>query len=353
MVKITTSVIITGLLIVSILAPVMASGGKAVYGMLYLVDNDTVITPDTNSDILVRLEKPDGSLIAETYVCDPDNGSNYLLAFSSDYSGIGYFNISMNGEWYHPYDNKSIIIDNSWIGKRVNLHIDISKEEEESTGGSSNSHSGLGGGGVDSSSENLPPIAVIEVNRTIVLVDQPILFNGSHSTDDHGIVNYTWNFGDGTKDYGAIVTHSFSEPGRYNVILIVKDGEGLSDDDTVAITVTERGNYPPENLVVDGPTNGDKNTSYTYTATATDPDGDSIKYYFDWGDETTSESTMQPSGVSFEISHSWDKPGVYTVKVYAEDRFGAKSSTVTFTMTIDAHPAVSYTHLTLPTNREV
>jgi LPXTG-motif cell wall-anchored protein len=64
-----------------------------------------------------------------------------------------------------------------------------------------------------------------------------------------------------------------------------------------------------------------------------------IRYVFDFDDGTgLIESDYKNSGTSFEISHSFSSAGVYTVSVYARDTYGAKSSTVTLDVHIDAVP---------------
>ncbi|HEC89657.1 MAG TPA: PKD domain-containing protein [Thermoplasmatales archaeon] len=332
-----TVTLLIGLLITSIftITPVLAGGGKTVYGMLYVDDN--IASPG----IIIRLEKIDGELIDETQVCEEDNGSNYLLVFSSDYEGeTGYFNISIDGTWYTPEDNTSIYI-GSWTGKRVDLHVDTSSEESGGnggTGGTGGSEGGTGGGTGGGTSENKPPIAIADANKTYVAVGESILFDGSHSVDDNGIVNYTWDFKDGYIGYGVTVIHSFTQDGKYDVVLTVRDAEGLTDTDTVEIQVTISGNYPPENLNVLGPTAGDKDVFYSYNISASDPDGDSIRYIIDWGDGSSDTSSLMPSGLTFTISHNWSPAGLFTVTVYAEDEHGARSNSVTFTMSISVQP---------------
>lgn len=53
-------------------------------------------------------------------------------------------------------------------------------------------------------------------------------FDASGSTDDHGIVSYAWNFGDGSAPVtttSAIVTYSYPR-GTYTITLVVTDGAG-------------------------------------------------------------------------------------------------------------------------------
>ncbi len=80
-------------------------------------------------------------------------------------------------------------------------------------------------------------------------------------------------------------------------------------------------NTPPEPT---GPDFGDPNKKYTYTISTIDPNGDNIRYLFDWGDGTQTWSAFVPSGVNVSKSHSWDS-GTYNIRVLAEDTYGARS----------------------------
>jgi len=108
---------------------------------------------------------------------------------------------------------------------------------------------------------------------------------------------------------------------------IGKDGTiyfGSWDDYLYAIKVID--NVPPEQPGIDGPSSGNPRTEYTYTAFASDPDGDNVSYFFDWGDGSSSGWTeFVPSGVSVNSSHSWNKRGAYVVKVRAKDDYGLMS----------------------------
>jgi parallel beta-helix repeat protein len=86
--------------------------------------------------------------------------------------------------------------------------------------------------------DSVPPTAAINANTT-ALTEEPIRFDGSGSSDDVGIVGYTWSFGDGGEDTGATVTHAYSEPGVYNVTLTVSDEYGNVDDAKHTVTVEE------------------------------------------------------------------------------------------------------------------
>ncbi len=92
-------------------------------------------------------------------------------------------------------------------------------------------------------SDSIPPISRPGNNMNI-LEGGNLTFNGSGSYDNTGtIVNYTWTISKNGEVfailYGITPSFTFNEPGNYTVTLIVKDGSGLSGQDSIKITVTE------------------------------------------------------------------------------------------------------------------
>jgi outer membrane protein assembly factor BamB len=64
-----------------------------------------------------------------------------------------------------------------------------------------------------------------------------------------------------------------------------------------------------------------KDTTYTFTTTAADPDGDSIAVRVDWGDSTvTYWEGWFASGETIALNHAWKDTGTYEVRVSAEDQ---------------------------------
>ena len=86
------------------------------------------------------------------------------------------------------------------------------------------------------------------------------------------------------------------------------------------INVAVENNEPPKKPIINGPTSGNINIDYTYTASTTDPNGDKLYYLFDWDDGKFSE-WIGPynSGETAEVSHKWNKKGDYEVRVKSKD----------------------------------
>ena len=57
----------------------------------------------------------------------------------------------------------------------------------------------------------------------------PITFDGSASTG----VSFTWDFGDGTTAEGAVVTHTYQQPGNYTAVLEVQGSDASTRTDVV------------------------------------------------------------------------------------------------------------------------
>ena len=80
-----------------------------------------------------------------------------------------------------------------------------------------------------------------ELNATNVIEDfSTVIFNASASSDvTSSVSSYSWDFGDGNTDTGAIVSHSFETPGNFNVVLTVADGAGNTATTSTSVAVND------------------------------------------------------------------------------------------------------------------
>jgi len=104
------------------------------------------------------------------------------------------------------------------------------------------------------------------------------------------------------------------------------------DDTTTQFKILCSGTAPPNQPPLkpqtpSGEANGKINVEYTYTSSTTDPDGDQVSYWFDWGDGTNS-GWVGPyaSGATGSVKHMWTAKGNFNIKVKAKDTFDAESS---------------------------
>jgi hypothetical protein len=80
----------------------------------------------------------------------------------------------------------------------------------------------------------------------------------------------------------------------------------------------------PPTLEVDT-TEGMVGRSYSYSATTSDPEGDDIYYFFDWGDGNDSKWISAASAETVTEPYSWAESGDYIVRVKAKDTNGYES----------------------------
>jgi hypothetical protein len=156
-------------------------------------------------------------------------------------------------------------------------------------------------------------------------------YTTSADDPDGDDISYGWDWdGDSiTDEYSGLhssgatcaMSHSWSNPGTYQVKVKAKDEHnslsGFSPALTVTITAT---NQPPNKPgKPNGPNQGAAGTSYTYTASTTDPEGDQVWYKWSWGDNISNWDGPYNSGDTVTGSHIWVNQGSYTVKVKAKD----------------------------------
>ena len=112
----------------------------------------------------------------------------------------------------------------------------------------------------------------------------------------------------------------------FSAILGAYYDDNSNGNDAGSAYIFNRLNNPPDIPDINGPTSGKVRTSYSFSSSTTDPDGDSISYFFDWGDGTNS-GWLGPyaSGVIVNASHVWGNNGTYDIKVKALDELGSES----------------------------
>ncbi|MDD1652458.1 MAG: PKD domain-containing protein, partial [Methanomicrobiales archaeon] len=160
---------------------------------------------------------------------------------------------------------------------------------------------------------------------------------GAMATDPDGdILRATFDWGDGkttdtdqvSSGTAATAGHAWRAAGTYSVRARAVDGDGLAGEwsDILMVTVSGAPNNPPLVPVVSsGTAEGTAGEKLTFTVSATDPDGDSVKLEWDWGDGSAGDSLLLASGTEVALTHTWQSPGTYPVTVRAVDEHGASS----------------------------
>jgi len=114
-----------------------------------------------------------------------------------------------------------------------------------------------------------------------------------------------------------------------NFDLFFEEGNDLHYDiDSIDVVLKEYGKVsepPATPQAPSGPSTGELGETYTFEASSTDPDGDKVKYVFDWGDETQTETNFVNSGQTASASHAWKSGAKFEIRVKAVDINGAES----------------------------
>jgi glucose/arabinose dehydrogenase/PKD repeat protein len=181
---------------------------------------------------------------------------------------------------------------------------------------------------------NASPVAVGSAAPTSGRSPLDVSFTGSSSTDPDGDpLSYEWDFGDGTAHSSqANPIHRYTTEGLFTAELTVRDGRGLSDTDTVAISVGD----PPVASIdspVDGSTYRDGETVQLH-GSGTDPeDGALPESAFHWtvrlhhGDHvhllTRFDATTTPSFVALD---DHDADSYYEVTLRVTDSHGLQGT---------------------------
>ena len=113
----------------------------------------------------------------------------------------------------------------------------------------------------------------------------------------------------------------------YRWYAIANDRKRTNQSESWEFTTGNGTNQPPTAPTINGPASGTVGQTYEYTFITTDPNGDTISYYIDWGDSTNS-GWIGPNQSSEQIvvSHTWTTRGTYTIKAKAKDVYNAESN---------------------------
>jgi DNA/RNA endonuclease G (NUC1) len=176
-------------------------------------------------------------------------------------------------------------------------------------------------------SNTRPPIAAADgpyASREggVVSVSGSASFGGAGT-----IIEYSWNFGDGTTASGESVSHTYAQDGNYTVRLTVTNNLGVSDTFTTPATVT---NVEPTIAPFAGATLLPGET-YDANGSFTDPGADPWTATVNFGD-ASGVQTLLLSGKTFALAHTYNLAGRFTVTVRVSDDDVSSSRTQSVTV---------------------
>jgi PKD repeat protein len=164
---------------------------------------------------------------------------------------------------------------------------------------------------------NSAPVA--DAGKDFVLkVKENHTFDASDSEDDYGIVNYTWDFGDGSDTaYTVEVKHNFTLPTGvddkiYVACLTVRDTAGL--ENSTCINVTVDGKPPTAKYDTNLTSVKEDGFNISFDASESEDNVEIDNYTWEFGDGSF--------GYGVKINHSWNQPGEYNVTLNVTDKAG-------------------------------
>ncbi len=170
---------------------------------------------------------------------------------------------------------------------------------------------------LESADPNEPPVAQFAFTPTQPSTLDTVRFTDQSTDPDGEVVSWRWEFGDGNTSTLRNPTHRYTRKGTFTVRLTVTDDDGATDTTTRTITVV---NLPPVasftvalhiehlGLVL-------RRREVTFDASEShDPDGDIVRYAWDFGDGHTAEGRI--------VTHTYPEAGTYNVRLTVTDDDG-------------------------------
>jgi PKD repeat protein len=242
----------------------------------------------------------DGKLLHDTGILL----NNEATPFTVDLRGVKELKLVVMdvGLKRHPY-NTTVVIGNPW------LIADPLPDAAPTSG---------------KNPANKPPVAKIQAEPSTGKAPLEVQFRGDKSTDSDGQVNrYTWHFGDGAMETLAPnPTHTFAEPGLYEVVLQAEDAHGGIGVTRQLVTVLPTLNQAPQAAISVSSHIVAPSKPVTCDASAsTDADGSIATFEWAFGD---GQSAVGP-----KVEHSFANPGRYPVTLTLTDNNAAKTTLTT------------------------
>jgi PKD repeat protein/uncharacterized protein YraI len=194
-----------------------------------------------------------------------------------------------------------------------------------------------------------PPQAVIS-GPTEAQVGQQVVFSAQNSGVAEGshLTTFDWDLGDGTVAQGVDVTHTYTNPGDYQVTLAVTDDKGRSSSATQAVKIvageaapTAPPTQPVEGpaAVISAPAEGVVGQPVTFDGGGSTGPSPIVTYRWEFGDGSTADAVT--------VQKTYNAAGIYNVTLRVTDDQGLQAD-ATQQITIGEAPPPGATNTPVP-----
>jgi ABC-type transport system substrate-binding protein/PKD repeat protein len=176
-----------------------------------------------------------------------------------------------------------------------------------------------------SGTNTAPAITGFTVSSASPSVGESVTFTGSATDADSDLLWYTFDFGDGNMEYASGIgspsvplvlstSYAYSSAGTYTAYLYVTDNYSVPLSSSPRVVDAVLRNSPPE-VAARSNIRASSGYAMTFSASATDIDGDTLHYVWDFGD-------FSDPVVGNSVSHTYAADGDYVCRVYVDDMSG-------------------------------
>jgi len=184
--------------------------------------------------------------------------------------------------------------------------------------------------------------SIDNVNGTILNIYDVILGTGSTSSSGTLVtISFTAKSTSGTSSIN-LKNVEITNNSEYIPITIINGSVQITTEfENEPPSIPEQNNPPNPPTQPTGKTFIRRDVTYNYTSSTFDPDNDTIRLRFNWGDGTYSNWTEYvPTNNTISLSHIWKNISSYNISVIAQDENGANSSW-SDPLSVTISPAVS------------
>jgi len=176
-----------------------------------------------------------------------------------------------------------------------------------------------------------PVDAEFSATPTPGTLHEPVRFSDLSTDPDGFVVAWRWSFGDGTTSNEQSPTHTYEQPGSFEVRLSVVDDQGNTDTRIQALLIRA----PPAAAFSFSPIPAVSGEEIRFADASSDADGSIVGWAWDFDGDGTADST------DANPSHTFSQNGSFPVSLTVTDDSGL-SRTTTRTLAITIPPVAAF-----------